>query len=66
MAEKSARPPDDYQCEQGTKATGLEALLIMLRRLSFPNRWCDLVQLFGRAEPELSIIFNLVRYIVLT
>ena len=54
--------PDFYRCEQGTKATGMEALLIMLRRLSFPNRWCDLVSLFGRAEPELSSIFNLVSH----
>ena len=38
----------------------MEALLILLRRLAYPNRWCELVSLFGRAEPELSIIFNMV------
>ena len=32
----------------------------MLQRLSYPSRWCDLVPLFGRTEPELSIIFNQV------
>ena len=52
--------PDFYRCEQGTKATGMEVLLIMLRRLSYPMRWCDLAQLFGREESELSMIFNLV------
>ena len=42
------------------KQVVLEALLIMLRRLTYPNRWCDLVRIFGRAEPELSVIFNKV------
>ena len=46
-----------YHCTQKTAATGREALLI-LRRLSYPNRWCDLVPLFGRSESELSLIFN--------
>ncbi|CAB3981116.1 Hypothetical predicted protein [Paramuricea clavata] len=32
----------------------------MLRRLTYPNRWCDLVYTFGRTESELSIIFNMV------
>ncbi|XP_070556688.1 uncharacterized protein [Ptychodera flava] len=44
----------------GTTATSMEALLILLRRLSYPNRWCDLVQFFQRDEPELSIIFNTI------
>ena len=39
----------------------MEALLILLRRMSYPNRWYDLCPLFGRTEPELSIIFNMVR-----
>ena len=47
-----------YICEQGTKASALEALMITLRRLSYPNRWTDLVPLFGRSEYELSFIFN--------
>ncbi|KXJ13842.1 protein ALP1-like isoform X2 [Exaiptasia diaphana] len=50
--------PANYICSQGTKATGLEGLLIMLRRLAYPNRWCDLQSLFGRSESELSLIFN--------
>ena len=52
--------PKTYVCKYGTKASGMEALLIMLRRLTYPNRWCDLVPIFGRAEPELSVIFNKV------
>ena len=34
--------------------------MVLLRRLAYPSRWCDLVSLFGRTEPELSMIFNAV------
>ena len=34
--------------------------MILLRRLSYPNRWCDLVPIFGRTEPELSMAFDMV------
>ena len=54
--------PEKYTCRQGTIATGMEALLILLRRLSYPNRWCDLVPFFGRSESELSNIFKIVRF----
>lgn len=53
-------PPKKYVCKYGTTATGMEALLIILHRLTYPNRWCDLVPVFGRAEPELNVIFNKV------
>jgi hypothetical protein len=52
--------PEKYTCSQGTVSTGMEALMILLRRFAYPNRWSDLVRLFGRAEPELSQIFNAV------
>ena len=52
--------PDKYTCVQGTLATGPEALQIMLKRLAYPNRWCDLASFFGRGESELSLIFNMV------
>ena len=50
--------PPIYVCHNGTSASGMEALLILLRRLAYPNRWSDLVPLFGRAVPELSVIFS--------
>ena len=50
--------PAIYKCPNGTVAGGLEALLILLRRLTYPNRLCDLCQLFGRPEPELSMIIH--------
>ncbi len=53
--------PPKYVCRNGTSASGMEALMILLRRLSYPNRWGDLVPLFGRAEPELSVIFTEVK-----
>ena len=52
--------PEWYVCHQRTKWQGAEALLILLRRLAYPNRWCELSQMFGRAEPELSMICNKV------
>ena len=52
--------PETYTCCQGTTATGLEAMMIMLRRLAYPSRLCDLVPLFGRTEQELSGIFGKV------
>ena len=56
--------PPKYVCCTGTSASGIEALMILLQRLSYPNRWGDLVPLFGRAEPELSVIFSEVSYII--
>ena len=52
--------PEEYICPQGTVAKGMEALMILLRRFAYPNCWCELVSIFGRAEPELSQIFNTV------
>ena len=52
------RIPREYHCTQKTVNTGKEALLILLRRLAYPNRWCDLVALFGRSETEMSLIFK--------
>lgn len=52
--------PQFYTTPQGSMYPGMEALLILLRRLSYPNRWCDLVPIMGRSEPELSMVFNMV------
>lgn len=50
--------PAYYEHVQRTKCTGMEALMILLRRLVYPNRWSDLVPVFGRDEPQLVLIFN--------
>ena len=57
--------PDNYVCKQRTLCSGFEGLMILLRRLSYPNRWCDLVHLFGRKETELCLIFNEVLFLYL-
>ena len=44
--------PDSNTSYQGSVFTGMQSLMILLRRLSYPNRWCDLVPIFGRTEPE--------------
>jgi len=50
--------PSFYICQQRTHASGMEALMILLRRMVYPNRWCDLMQVFGRSIPELSLIYS--------
>ena len=50
--------PAYYERVQRTKCTGMEALMILPRRLVYPNRWSDLVPVFGRDEPQLVLIFN--------
>lgn len=52
--------PERYICENRTTATGLEGLLILLRRLTYPNRLCELEKEFGRTKTELSLIVNTV------
>ena len=52
--------PEKYVCSQGTTVTGMQALMILLRQLAYPNRLSDLVQLFGRRKSELSLDFNMV------
>ena len=53
--------PARYTCVQRTTATGIEAgLMILLRRIAYPSRWCDLVPVFWRSKPESSLIFNTV------
>ena len=54
--------PKEYGCVQKTVSTGMEALLILLRRLAYPSRWSDLAPLFGRSESEMSLIFREVCY----
>ena len=54
------RVPEYYRCPNGTVVGGLESLLLLLRRLTYPNRLSDLCSLFGRPEPELSMIVHKV------
>ena len=48
--------PNEFICLNGTKAAGIEALSIFLRRHCYPCRYFDLVPIFGRAIEEMSLI----------
>ena len=50
--------PDKIVAEQGTVCSGMEGLCTLLKRLSFPCRYCDMVWAFGRSVSELCVIFN--------
>ena len=52
--------PGFYICQQRTHASGMEALMILLRILVYPNRLCDLADVFGRSISELSLIITKV------
>ena len=52
--------PGRFTCPQGTICDGMEALCILLRRFCYPCRYSDLVSMFGRPIPELSMITNQV------
>lgn len=40
------------------KVSGEECLMVLLRRLAYPARYCDLANLFGRSASAISSIFN--------
>lgn len=50
------RLPEVIILENRSRFEGIEALCILLRRLSYPNRYVDLKQMFRREVPELSMI----------
>ena len=52
------RFPDRFVCSQRTVCSGMEGLCILLKRLSFPCRFTDMVMRFGRNPTELCLIFN--------
>lgn len=48
--------PELIKCPQGSLFNGLEGLCLLLRRLAYPCRLSDLIPMFGRPPPELSMI----------
>ena len=50
--------PDRVVTVQGTVCEDIEALCILLKRLSFPCRYTDLTSMFGRNPTELCLIYN--------
>ena len=52
--------PDSFTCYQRTVSSGMEALCILLRRLSYPCRFSDIIPRFDRPVPVLSMVSNQV------
>lgn len=48
--------PDEIKFYKGSYCNGLEALCILLKRLAYPVRYCDMVRRFGRSVPDLCKI----------
>ena len=52
------RVPPVFQCRNGTICDGVQGLCIMLKRFAYPCRYSDMIPIFGRSVPELSMISN--------
>ena len=52
--------PPRFKCLQGSVADGMEALCMLLKRLSYLCRYADMVSRFGRPIPVLSMVTNQV------
>ena len=51
---------DSFTCYQRTESSGMKVLCIILRRLSYPCRFSDIIPLFRRSVPVLSMVSNKV------
>ena len=52
--------PPMFKCSQGSVADGMEALCMLLKWLSYPCRYTDMVPRFGCPIPVLSMVTNQV------
>ncbi|GAU92514.1 hypothetical protein RvY_04585 [Ramazzottius varieornatus] len=52
------RIPDTVTLGNGIKCSGMEILCVVLRRLAYPSRLCDIEELHGKEETALSRRFN--------
>ncbi|KAG8176623.1 hypothetical protein JTE90_028605 [Oedothorax gibbosus] len=57
--------PGKIQLRNRYSTTGIEGLAILLRRMAYPNRWCDLESLFGLSSSYLSAISSHVMQIII-
>ena len=53
---EALRIPEMFTCCNGTTASGLEGLCILLKRFAYHCRLSALIPRFGRSVPELSLI----------
>ena len=52
------RLPNRFVCPNGTVASKMEGLCIVLKRFAYPCRYNDMIHRFGRSVTELSLIAN--------
>ena len=52
------RIPKVFRCKQGSVCDGMTGLCIMLKRLTYPRRYSDMIPAFGISVPELCMIYN--------
>ena len=52
--------PNQFVCHQRSVADGMEGLCMLLRRLSYPCRYSDIIARFGRPVPVMSMVTNTV------
>lgn len=53
---EALRIPEYFTCPNGTVATGIEGLCVVLRRFAYPCRFSDMMHRFGRSVHEISLI----------
>ena len=53
---RALRLPTKFVCPNGTTASSIEGLCILLRRFAYPCRYSDLIPRFARSKPEICLI----------
>ena len=51
---------DEIKCKEGTICDSTEGLCIVLKQLAYPCHYSDLISIYGRPVPEISMISNTV------
>lgn len=57
---EALRIPEQYVMDNGSVVPGTEAFVVLLNRLSYPNRLSHHIRTFGRSSSMISRIFNCV------
>ena len=50
--------PEEIICYNNVRVDGIEALCTVLKRFAYPCRFVDMIPIFARPVPQLSIICN--------
>lgn len=51
--------PETIRCDQRSICDGIEGLCMLLRRLSYPCRYGDMIQRFAKPVPVISVVINI-------